>query len=77
MSETILIVNMDSHFHGNDRHKQNRQRLKRNNVRNLLILKTDSCFHGNDRHKQNRQRLKRNNVRNYINSNHGFSFSWE
>jgi hypothetical protein len=24
MSETILILNMDSHFHGNDRHKQNR-----------------------------------------------------
>jgi hypothetical protein len=21
MSETILILNMDSHFHGNDRHK--------------------------------------------------------
>jgi hypothetical protein len=27
MSETILILKMDSHFHGNDRHKQNRRSL--------------------------------------------------
>jgi hypothetical protein len=56
MLEALLILNMDSHFHGNDRpvklgfpfswdrHKQNRRGLKRNNVRSFINIKLGFPF---------------------------------
>jgi hypothetical protein len=77
MSETILILKVDSHFHGNDKSagiNKAGAACPIKQTQSVIAAKAGSKFvkkffiH---------RVFKKNNVRNYINIKNGFPFSWE